>query len=354
MTTQLPVAIEAISIDNAPAIYKADGLKPFIAHIKEQVTGEVPDLTTKKGRDRIASLAAQVSRSKTAVEKPGREYLKHLKELPKTIEAELREFVNACDSLRDEVRKPLTDWEEAEQARIDSHKYAIASFSDMAISGESSSEIQLLISGLESRKLSEQDCEEYFSQYVTAKESAIEQLKSRHAAALQAEFQAAELVRLKKEAAEREQKEREERIAREAAEAARRQAEEEARRQREAAERAERDRQLEAERREMQLKLEAENAERRRLEAEQRQADELKQAELRAQQAVENERRRIEQEQAAAKAEADRQAENKAHRASVNREILAALVGAGLTEENAKLVITMAAKGSAGRLTVNY
>jgi myosin heavy subunit len=353
MTNQLPVAIEAISIENAPSIYKADGLKPFIAHIKEQVTGEVPDLTTKKGRDRVASLAAQVSRSKTAVEKPGREYLKHLKELPKTIEAELREFVNSCDALRDEVRKPLTEWEEAEQARIDRHKTNIAWFAETAELGFSSVEISHNLTAVEQSPIGDH-CEEYLSQYVSAKDAAIQQLKSRYSTALQYEQQVAELARLQKEAAEREQKEREERIAREAAENARRQAELEAQRQREEEQRKANEEKLAAERREMQLKLDAENAERRRLEAEQRQAEELKQAELRAQQAAENERRRIEQEQAAAKAEADRQAANKAHRATVNREILAALVGAGLTEENAKLVITLAAKNQAGQLVINY
>jgi hypothetical protein len=364
MATQLPVAIEAISIENAPTIYKADGLKPFIAHIKEQVCGEVPDLTTTKGRDRIKSLAAQVSRSKTAIEKPGRDYLKHLKELPKTVEAELREFVRECDALRDEIRKPLTDWEEAEKERVEAHKAKIAWFSDTAQAGFSSDELKNQLAWVNHQVLGDH-CEEYLSQYVSAKEQAVDTLTKRLEQQVSTEKQQAELEELRRLQAEREQKEREERIAKEAAEAARRQAEEEAQRQREAAERAERDRQLEAERREMQLKLEAENAERRRVEAEQaaerqrieaekRAAYEIQQAELRAQQAAENERRRIEQEQAAAKAEADRQAENKAHRAIVNREILAALVGAGLTEDNAKLVITLAAKGQTGRMIINY
>lgn len=75
---------------------------------------------------------------------------------------------------------------------------------------------------------------------------------------------------------------------------------------------------------------------------------------MRAKQAAENERRRIELEAAAAKAEADRQAANKEHRASVNREILTALMGAGISESDAKLVITLAAKCQAGRLLINY
>ena len=96
------LAIIEIAPDMAPAIYVENGLDSFLEKIRAGVN-EVPDLSTAKGRARIASLAAQVSRSKTAVEKPGRDYLKRLKEQPKVVEAELRRFVTECDQLRDEV-----------------------------------------------------------------------------------------------------------------------------------------------------------------------------------------------------------------------------------------------------------
>jgi hypothetical protein len=50
-------------------------------------------------------------------EKPGREYLKRLKEAVRPAEAEIKRFVDACDELRDATRRPLTEWE-AEQERI--------------------------------------------------------------------------------------------------------------------------------------------------------------------------------------------------------------------------------------------
>lgn len=353
MSVNLPVVIEAISDETAPVIYKTDGLKPYLQHIKEQVSGEVPDLTTKKGRDRIASLSAMVSKSKTAVEKPGRDYLKRLKELPKEIEKELKTFVDECDLLRDEIRKPLTDWENANKAREAAHISNIQSFGEWAQSGFTSAEIAGALSEIESRILGDH-CEEYLSQYVAAKDSAIAQLKQRHQAAVEFEAQQAELERLRKEAAEREQKEREERLMREAADNARREAEQKAQRERDEVARIEREKQLEAERREMQLKLQAEAAERQRLEAEQRAEYERQQSEIRAKQAAEAERLRIEQQQAAERAEAEKQAANKAHRASVNREILAALVGAGFSEEQGKLVVRLAASKLCGQLVINY
>ncbi|HCI9782081.1 TPA: hypothetical protein NQE86_005342, partial [Klebsiella pneumoniae] len=116
MSEAMDLTVIEIKPEQAPALYRAGGLDAYLEQIRQAVN-EVPDLTTKKGRDRVASLAAQVSRSKTAIEKPGREYLRRLKEAVRPAEAEIKRFVDACDELRDATRKPLTEWE-AEQERI--------------------------------------------------------------------------------------------------------------------------------------------------------------------------------------------------------------------------------------------
>lgn len=116
MSKAMDLAVLEVKPEQAPALYVENGLEKFLDQIRLQVN-EVPDLSTAKGRARVASLAAQVSRSKTAIEKPGREFLKRLKEQPKIVETELRRFIIECDTLRDEVRRPLTEWEQ-EQARI--------------------------------------------------------------------------------------------------------------------------------------------------------------------------------------------------------------------------------------------
>lgn len=116
MSEIMDLTVIEIKPEQAPSLYRAGGLDAYLEQIRQAVN-EVPDLTTKKGRDRVASLAAQVSRSKTAIEKPGREYLKRLKEAVRPAEAEIKRFVDACDELRDATRKPLTEWE-AEQERI--------------------------------------------------------------------------------------------------------------------------------------------------------------------------------------------------------------------------------------------
>lgn len=119
-TNTLPVQFEEINetkaVELGPLLYtEANSLTPYFEYIKASVN-EVPDLTTAKGRDRIASLAAGVSRSKAAIEKPGRAYLKHVKAVVKPIEQNLKAFVDDCDALRDKTREPLTNWEKEQEA----------------------------------------------------------------------------------------------------------------------------------------------------------------------------------------------------------------------------------------------
>lgn len=342
--------------ENALQLFTTEkGLDPILMGVRKLIDEFKPDVSTKKGRDAIASIAHSVAKSKTYLDGIGKELVDKLKEQPKLVDAERKRIRDTLDAWKDEVRKPLTDWEEAEKARVDTHKANIATFHDLIVlpNNCNSSAIKSMIESAKSI-IVDQSFEEFEAEAHRAKEQCLLQLGQYLQSAVKYEAEQAELERLRKEAAEREQKEREERIAREAAENARRQAELEAQRQREAAEKAERDRKLESERQQMQLKLQAEQAERQRIEAEQRAEWERQQSEIRAKQAAEAERIRIEQQQAAEKAEADRQAANKQHRASVNREILTALVEAGFTEEQGKLVITMAAKGAAGRLVIQY
>lgn len=334
-----------------------NGLDPVLQGVRKIIDEFKPDTSTKKGRDAIASLAYSVAQSKTYLDGVGKQLTDKLKEQPKLVDAERKRVRDMLDAWKDEVRKPLTLLEDAEKKVIDDlqelQETAGFTSENIRMNIDIASGIDVSFAVIKPKELAEK------------KEYTLFILDKKLKEQLTAEHQAAEIERLRKEAAEREKKEREERIAREAAEQARRQAELEAQRQREEEQRKINEEKLAAERREMQLKLDAENAERRRLEAEQmaererqqatqRAEHEKQQALLRERQAAENERLRIEREQAAAKAEADRQAANKAHRAAVNREILAALVAAGFSDDQGKAVITMAAKGEAGRLTINY
>lgn len=392
---QVAVTIDDISEANAPVIYVKDGLKPFLAAVKEEVSSEVPDLKTAKGRDRIASLAAKVSKSKVAVEKPGREYLKRLKEMPKVVELELREFVDAMDALRDETRKPLTDWEAAETARKDRQVDAVQEIADFALDLADISAAVLLesIASVEAIQMGDQ-WEEFETDAARTKESTLAKLRAALASRQQYEAEQAELVRLRAEAEAQAQRDREAQIAREAEERARREAEQRAQAERDAAAKREAEAKAAADRRELELKFAAEQAERaaaqaarEKIESEQRAAQQKADDELRHQQAIaqaeadriaaeqraEQERINSEARQAEA-AERARLAEvarqnaaadeilrqaaareaDKAHKMKINRAALDAFVAGGMTEECAKQAVILIAQRKIPAIQITY
>ncbi|HCI9782080.1 TPA: hypothetical protein NQE86_005341, partial [Klebsiella pneumoniae] len=103
---------------NAMAVFtNNDQLDPLIEAIEKEARSLVPDVTTKKGRDAIASMAHKVARSKTYIDNAGKGLVAELKALPKQIDESRRVVRERLDALKDEVRRPLTEWE-AEQERI--------------------------------------------------------------------------------------------------------------------------------------------------------------------------------------------------------------------------------------------
>lgn len=352
------LAIIEIAPDMAPAIYVENGLDSFLEKIRAGVN-EVLDLSTAKGRARIASLAAQVSRSKTAVEKPGRDYLKRLKEQPKVVEAELRRFVTECDQLRDEVRRPLTEWEDAEKARTEALQQrlvdlrALADVIDTAGNYLPSADIQARI--LEAKSVVLDDSwQERAAEAGVAKDSTIQQLEASLVIAQKREHEAAELDRLRKEAEEKARLEREENIRREAAEQAKRDAEEKAQAEIDA-----------AARRESEARAATERAEREKIEAQQKAEREAKAAAEKAEQeknaAIAAERRRHEEAESARLAEQKRIAEEEArraadkeHRRSINRQAIADLIESGLTQEMAEKALIAIASGKVSAVSIKY
>ncbi|EJU31764.1 hypothetical protein HMPREF1144_1210 [Klebsiella sp. OBRC7] len=319
----MDLTVIEIKPEQAPALYRAGGLDAYLEQIRQAVN-EVPDLTTKKGRDRVASLAAQVSRSKTAIEKPGREYLKRLKEAVRPAEAEIKRFVDACDELRDATRRPLTEWE-AEQERIKAeeamnalHAEALAMNEDfdrqLAARIESDHEMALLMNDAFDREQADKAAE-----------------------------------------AERQRIAHEEEIKRMAAAAAAREVEQRAQRERE-----------EAAHREAVLKAQAEQAERDRIAAEQKAEAEKKaavEAERRkAQEEADRIRREAEQREQARLAEEKRKADEQArreadvkHRKFVGTEIVKALLAnTSLTRDQAIEVLIAIKDGNIPHTGISY
>lgn len=319
------------------AFAKRGGTDELYERIAQEVCSHVPDVSTKKGRDAIGSLALKISKSKTLIEKCGKELVAKQKAQIKVIDDDRISIVKKLDLLRNEVLAPRDAWEQAEKDRVAKHSQFISNIKVMygLCFDLPSLEIKKAIDSLESLVV-DSSLDEYEQEAKLAKFETIEALRTALVAREKYEAEQAELERLRKAEQERLQREHEERIAHEAAEKATREAEEKAR-------------------------FEAERVQREKTEAEQREARliaEKEAAELRAQQAAVMERQRIEREQAA-KEEAERKAEearlaNVEHMRSINQEILNKLCEIGLDEGQAKAVITAIARNQIPNVSIKY
>lgn len=300
-----------IEKQNAMAVFTTkEQLDPIIEAIEKEARSLVPDVSTRKGRDAIASMAHKVARSKTYIDNAGKDLVAELKALPKQIDESRRIVRERLDALKDEVRRPLTEWE-AEQERIKAEE---------AMNAMHAEALEMNIR---------------FDQELAAK------FEADHEMALLMNKDFDRDREEQRRLAEQAQRERDEQLKQEAAEQARRDAE--------AKHKAELDA---AARREAEEKARAELAERQRIEAEQRAAREKQEAEARAERekaaAVEAERlkakqaeeKRLAEEKRIADEQAKREADVK-HRKTVGTNIVNALISqTSLTREQAIEVLT--------------
>lgn len=310
---------------NAMAVFtNNDQLDPLIETIEKEARSLVPDVTTKKGRDAIASMAHKVARSKTYIDNAGKDLVAELKALPKQIDESRRVVRERLDALKDEVRRPLTEWEaeqeriKAEEAMLALHVEALTMNEDfdrqLAARIESDHEMALLMNDAFDREQADKAAE-----------------------------------------AERQRIAHEEEIKRMAAAAASREVEQRAQRERE-----------EAALREAALKAQAEQAERDRIAAEQK-AEADKQAAVeaerrKAQEEADRIRREAEQREQARLAEEKRKADEQSrreadvkHRKAVGTEIVKALLAnTSLTRDQAIEVLTAVKDGRIPHTDISY
>ncbi|KEY87789.1 hypothetical protein MBA34_13535 [Pseudomonas capeferrum] len=363
--------------ETALAVYSAEkGLEPWLQQIRvkiDEFLAVVPDLKTVKGRKEIASMAYEVARTKTAIENKGKELSAEQKKVPARIDAERKRVWDILESWQKEVRKPLDDWQATEDARIDRHNDRLNWLKTLADDLGELNSLQLkgLIAEAEGMQLGAH-WEEFEAEAANTKDKVLTSLRAALQKREQFEAEQAELARLRREAEERAEQDRI-RVAQEAAvELERQRVAQEQQEAREAAARREQElidqaaaQEREAENQRLQLKLQAEQAERGRIQAEadrvaaeqrmeQERQDAARREEEAAEQARQEERRRAD----AAAAEILRQQEarerDKAHRASINRAALEAFVAGGMTEECAKQAITLIAQRKIPNIAISY
>jgi len=311
--SSLEIALEQTS---ALDVFQKDGVEILVSELEGEVRSIVHDVTTKKGRKEIASLAYKVSCSKTALDALGKDLVAEWKAKSKAVDSDRKKIRDRLDALRDEVRNPLTEWEAVEKAKVEKDKLE----AEKAKAHESAIDENDLFDRQKAIKLKEE------------------------------ELRQAELKRIEEEEAakaEKEQREREEILLRKAAEEAKEESQRKARQAKvDAEERLNQEREA---KQKAQWKAEQEKvlAEERRIKDLEEQEERLKK-EHKAKEAERLKKVADEREKAEIKAA------DKKNQRIINNEILASLQSIGISEEHSRLIITKVARNEIPKLKIIY
>lgn len=332
--------------------FVADQLK----NLKETYGSEVPDASTKEGYNRSKQISGEMTKLRTSLEAKRKEIKAPAIAFGKLIDSQAKELTEQIKAIEephklayrevDAKKKRLK--EEAEQRLLD-----IKNMPDTCFD-KTPSEIESMIDELACVSIDFDTFRHKLEEAENWIPSILQQLSGEHAKAVEREVEQQrieseriELEKLRREAAEREERER---LEREEQERIKREKEIAEQARIEAEQKAEREKQLAAER--------AERLEREKQEAIERAEIEAKQAAERAEQeklqAIEQEKERQRQEQVKLEQEAKAREENKKHRAKINNAALKCFVNGGLTEEQAKLAVTLIASKQIDNVSIYY
>lgn len=280
-------------------VFAPGGVEGIISKLEADVRAIEQDISTEEGREAVKSLAYKVARSKTALDEMGKELVADIKKKSGAIDAERRIIRERLDALRDEVRGPLTAWEDAETARVNGHEGVLVWITQAwQLADRTAAAIRSRILALDNEV--DRDWQEFAERAAVAYQDSREKLTVMRDAAEQAERDAAELAELRRIKAEGEERDRAKAMIEAAEVAAQQEAEAAAERKR----------------------IADEQAKAREIE---RVAQAQRNAEAAAARAVEDERKRVAAAAAAEEAARQKREANAKHRAKINSKITAAL-----------------------------
>ena len=328
----------------------------YFAQLRAEVSTEGEDISTAAARDRIKSKAQSIRTRKAAIDRTRKGLTEHWRNQTAAVNAAGKALEAEYDALIETVRKPVTEWEAAEAARVAEADRIIADLTaaPTVTFGMTSEQVQERLDRIRGLNLNPEILGARLEMADDLRAHAVAKLFAAAADLKAQEAQAAELAQLR---AEQERA----RIAAEQAEAERR-----------AKEAAEAAAKAEAERLE---RAKAEAAEAARIEAlakvtreqEARDAEARRQVEeanaraLEAERAAAAERQRLADLEAAQKAAADAEAQEKArreadlaHREQVIEAAADALTALGLTKKLATAVVNAVAAGNVPNMEVRF
>lgn len=211
----------------APAkLFKAKAIGTLLKAIEIEACAEVPDVETPEGRKAITSLAYKVARSKTTIDDIGKKYVAEQKSAIAMIDGVRKVARDFLDILKVKVRQPLTEWEDAEQKRVERLTTAIDAIRTLGeITSPATGEylsvkiLEVNQGMLKAMKITRK-YGEYQDDAINAKNEALVTLIDSIPAQEEREHEARENERRRQEEEDAQRVEKEQRIAREAVESA--------------------------------------------------------------------------------------------------------------------------------------
>ena len=347
---------------NPKDVFVAGGLDFIIGQISDKAKTEAEGLdpATDKGRKAFGSVCRKVSSSKTFIESAMKKFVADLKEQIKPVDAERIRFCTEMDRIRDEIDAPRKEWQAAEEAKIAAANAVMKELNDAAIvyADTTADDLAKRILKVESTDIDNLP-EDYRENAENIRNDVLSKLYPQLIEVQRREVEAAELAKLRAEAAAREEAdrkakeerdriEREEQIKAEAAAKATREAEEKAAQAKNEADEAI-----------AKAKRDAEAAENRRIaEAEAArvaQENAVKEAERKAKEEAEKlERDRLAELEQQRIAE-EKKAANKKHREKIKKESCQFIMGInGTTQEQAEWIFDAIAFGSVPHIKIEW
>lgn len=336
---EIPKTDLVIATEIQPAILFGEDhqtLEDLLQSIKKEVSTIVPDITTAKGRKEITVNVSRITKSKTLLDKVGKDYNAAQKELLKTFDSRRKHAFTFLEELQKEVRKPLTEWEDKEKDRVAKNEGIINAFIKAGDDSDNwmnytLDELKELLITVEEVTITKR-LQEFEEEAAQAKSNSIKNINTAIQSRIKYDSEQEELADLRKQAEEADRL----RFEADQRSEADRQAQQkiiDANNETKAAEQR-------AETAEKQAAIDAENAE--------------KQKKIEVEAAAQAERDRIEQERLKEEKEtAAREADTK-HRGKINRAIVTELLKCGIDDAQAKKVVTAIAKNKIPNMKINY
>lgn len=202
MNAHTPIVAEEIAVsfivEQTPlaVLTSADEANALFARIRAEMDAFKPDLSTAAGRAAVKSFAFKITKTKTAVEGARKDKTEAWRKQTDEVNASGRVIKARLEQMEDEARKPLTDWEEAEKARVEkvANWFEAAERAVVILNDDTSEAVAERLATFESATLDADTFGDSLDRAEATRQQTVEALHAAHARLVQEEADRAELA----------------------------------------------------------------------------------------------------------------------------------------------------------------